>query len=343
MGYKEKSILLVYNNASGSGESVDSAAEAANILFKKRHPFDLRQFTDITNDPQYVNQFGAICVYGGDGTFYTMADIVGKSEMKPPLVPIPTGTENVLSGTIHGPKVNPPHLLKKTIATLNGETKALNRLQLQSGEYRLDESRPYNFYWLLTAGDSGLTHRTLGALDKRGPRRKLFKSTTVIREALRHVDIESTVKVTVFDEQGEIFDEFDALEGSIVKRIPGKWSRVQVAPPGDREDQILTIGRGKTDYGSRRFIYSTFIDTLAAATSANVPIYDPRKDRNRILTRLPINPGHTVVFSAVGEKPFQGTVTDSEVLKSGGRRIVIEPNAKGPVIEVFSVRNFNRA
>ena len=188
-----------------------------------------------------------------------------------------------------------------------------------------------------------MTHKTLSALDRRGPSRKLTKNTTALREALRRVDVENTVVVTVFDEHGDTYDEFGALEGSIVKWMPGMWSRVQVVPSEDKRDQILTIGRGKTDYRSRRFTYGTFIDTLAAATSANVPIYDPRKERNRILTRLPINPGHTVVFSAVGEKAFQGTVTDSEVLKRGGRRIVIEPNAKGPVIEVFSVRNLNRA
>ena len=75
-----------------------------------------------------------------------MANIVGKSEMKPPLVPIPTGTENVLSRTIHGSKVNPPNLLKRTIATLDGDTEAFNILQLQAGEYSLDGSKPTSFY-----------------------------------------------------------------------------------------------------------------------------------------------------------------------------------------------------
>ncbi len=334
----ERGILVTYNDNAGSGKAGDLAAKAAKRLSDIRYPFDLRAFSDLTHHPELIEGCEVACVFGGDGTVYSVARIIGESTRRPTLMPIPAGTENVLAKAIHGTNIKPLELMDKTVAFLSGED-SLHKLQLQAGEYRLDRSTPNNFYWLLTAGDSGLTRRTLAALDKRGPTSKLSKNMTALRAALNRVKIDNTVLVTVFDENGEIFDEFDALEASVIKKTPGKWSRVQIVPKGDMSDQVFTVGRGYTDYNSRRLVYRTLFDSLAAVARANVQVFDHEKNKNASLTRLSLKSNHTVVFRARGENYFGGTVTDSEVLKTNAERVVIKPNSSGPIVEVFLVLN----
>lgn len=335
MGDKERGILLVYNDRSGPGKSVKHAAEAASLLSHARYPYDIKSFYDLLDFPDQVNEWAAVCVYGGDGSFFSAANIVGDSERKPALVAMPTGTENVMAKSING-RIKPLKLIRRTIATLNGDADQLNRITLRAGSYKSAESDPKNFYWILSAGDSGLTRKTLRALDERGPSTLLLKKVTALRAALSKADVNNTVKVTVFDEHGLPYEEFDALEASVIKKTPGKWSRIPVVPTHERNSQILTIGRGRTDYNNRRFIYRTLFDSVNAITRGDVAVFDPDLQRNTFLTRTPIAPNHTVIFTAQGDQPFRGTVTDSEINRRPTRSVTINTDVESPIIEVFA-------
>lgn len=332
---REKGILLIYNDTSGPGKAGHHASKAASLLSHGRYPFDLKPFFDLIDYPTQVEDWAAVCVFGGDGTFFSAANIVGKSKRKPALVAIPTGTENVMSNSING-SIKPLTLIRRTVATLNGESNPLNRIYLQPGDYKLNGSDPKNFYWLLSAGDSGLTRRTLRALKNRGPSSHLARKVTALRAALNKTKIDNTVLVTIFDEDGLPYEEFDALEASVIKETPGKWSRVPVVPLNEKRNQILSIGRGHTKYDSRRFVYRTLFDSANATLRKGVEVFDPENINNSLLTRTPLEPNHTVVFTAQGEQPFIGVIRDSEISRQTTTQITVQPNIAHPIIEVFS-------
>ncbi len=339
---KERGILLVYNNNSGTGRSVEPASNAASYLSYIRYPYDLINFTEFRRTPHLLEEAAVVGVYGGDGTVYSVAKMIGKSDRKPTLLPVPTGTENILANSIHGPKVNPNRLIHRVIDTLEGGSKPLNVIQLKAGEYTAGDSHAENMFWLLTAGDSGITRRTLTALNDHQDKSRLRKNLAVLRTSLTRTHPVNTVLITIFDRFGDKMDEFDALEASVVKKTPGRWSRAKIVPRDEeQQDQIFTIGRGHTNYNSRRFAYRTLYESLGAMTGIEVGLYDREKRKNPLLTRLPLSGGETVIFTSMGSSPFNGVVADSEIQNGASfNSIRVLPTVSEPIVNVFTARHF---
>lgn len=341
MGDKERGILLVYNNKSGSGRSVEPASQAATHLSHKQYPYDLKSFPDLLAIPELLEDSAAVCVYGGDGTVFSIAQMIGKSDRRPALVPIATGTENILANSIHGRKLALNTIPDRVIDTLNPNHNGnpLSIVRLQAGEYTAGDLPAEYMFWLLTAGDSGITRRTLATLEENQERSKIIKNMAVLRTALATPSIDEAVLVTIYDGDGEVLEEFDALEASIVKKVPGKWSRVSVVPDHDKRDQILLIGRGQTNRRSREKSYITLFESLKAMVGAEINEFDSRSNSRQMLTRKALNPRETVVFRPRGNGTFNGFVVDSEIKNSSHfDRIEIKPTVSSPVVEVFSAR-----
>jgi hypothetical protein len=339
---KERGILLVYNNKSGTGRSVEPASKAALYLSNIGHPYDLIRFTEFRRTPHLLDEAAVVGVYGGDGTVYSVAKMIGKSDRKPTLLPVPTGTENILANSIHG-RINPDVLIHRVIDTLNGGSKPLNVIQLEAGEYTAGDSHAENMFWLLTAGDSGITRRTLTVLNDHQEKSRLNKNLAILRTSLTKTHPVNTVLITVFDRFGEKMDEFDALEASVVKKTPGRWSRAKIVPHDEKpQDQIFTIGRGHTNYNSSRFAYRTLYESLGAMTGIEVGLYDREKRKNPLLTRLPLSGDETVIFTSMGNSPFNGVVADSEIQNGASfNSIRVLPTVSEPIVNVFTARHFN--
>lgn len=336
---RDKNILLIYNERSGTGNSLKAAYSTARYLADTNTPYEIKNVSEIRNRPAQFQGFTEVAVFGGDGTIFKAAKTIARVEgRKPILIPFPYGGQNILATEIGLGGLNKDTevmeaVFKKVILPdkQNGHC-----LELFPVTYRLNRSKhEHLIFWHLTAG-TGITYNTLRSLEESRLRNKLIQYAAIVKSGLNNSRYQDNVRVTVRKHDSPGIEEFDAVESTIIKNPPGRWSKVRVgAKPHSRV--LLSIGRGETNRDPRSLALRVGMESFKAMMGYPIQEYDPG-NQSRSLSVLDLNGFEQVIFTSSNQS---FVVADSEITptRAPWGTVTVTPETDNHSVRVFSLNN----
>ncbi len=318
---KSKELLLIYNEKSGRGSAQD-IAELVGKLFDAQIT-NLHTFLDTTDS--YLSLAPQLVVaLGGDGTHFSVLNVLQQQDGSRSLLPLHFGGENVLSKSVGlRETTSVPKITTKIHQALRGD---LHAIATKPNTVTLSEQKHINSNWMVNAG--GIVIPILTEVEEL---RSLGAGSFMQRHAglMKYLwKSKMNELVEVILEDGTTVLAYDAtVVNDFLPRITSHYSFLKPAQIGKGENYVITVGEHKLGVSKSELFIGIMLDVCAHALFGLESV--SKTVRYRSIASQTVQLSHSHKYCAI----------DSELYANETGRLTVGPALNSSMVKVFTGEN----